>query len=168
MTSIRVAFTLALLMRVSTLQAEPASANQSVPRDMMPTESQQRNPVLVQAWCGEAIPSGADAAPEGLPGNWAAPAVRSNGKPLVRQPNRVSPDAVAEPQAVSTGANPPTQIDQAMLEGVRVRLRSLGLLGLTDVSDPALMEAVRRFQASATIPETGVLNRDTLGRLLVP
>ena len=168
MTSIRVAFALALLMRVSTLQAEPASANQSVPRDMMPTESQQRNPVLVPAWCGEAIPSGADAAPEGLPGNWGVPAVRSNGKPLVMQPNRVSPDAVAEPQAVSTGANPPTQIDQAMLEGVRVRLRSLGLLGLTDVSDPALMEAVRRFQASATIPETGVLNRDTLGRLLVP
>jgi hypothetical protein len=55
-----------------------------------------------------------------------------------------------------------------MLEGVRVRLRNLGLLGLTDVSDPALMEAVRRFQASVTIPETGVLNRDTLGRLLVP
>ena len=112
MTSIRVAFALALLMRVSTLEAEPASANQSVPRDMMPTESQQRTPVLVQAWCGEAIPSGADAAPEGLPGNWAAPAVRSNDKPLVRQPNRVSPDAVAEPQAVSIDANPPTHIDR--------------------------------------------------------
>ena len=55
-----------------------------------------------------------------------------------------------------------------MLEGIRVRPRSLGLLGLTDVSDPALMEAVRRFQASVTIPETGVFNRDTLGRMLVP
>jgi hypothetical protein len=42
---------------------------------------------------------------------------------------------MAEPRAVSTDANPPPQLDQAMLEGVRVRLRNLGLLGLTDVSD---------------------------------
>ncbi|WP_397587332.1 peptidoglycan-binding domain-containing protein [Sandarakinorhabdus limnophila] len=75
---------------------------------------------------------------------------------------------MAEPRAVSTDANPPPQLDQAMLEGVRVRLRNLGLLGLTDVSDSSLAEAVRRFQASINIPETGVLNRDTLGRLLVP
>jgi hypothetical protein len=55
-----------------------------------------------------------------------------------------------------------------MLDGVRVRLRNLGLLGLTDVSDSALAEAVRQFQVSNKIPETGVLDRDTLGRLLVP
>ncbi len=168
LSSIHVAFALALLFPVSTLQAQPAAGNQPVPRVIRPNGSQECKPVLVQAWCGEAGASGTDSAPKGLPGDWATPALKSNDEPLVRQSEKVSPDAMAEPRAVSTDANPPPQLDQAMLEGVRVRLRNLGLLGLTDVSDTSLAEAVRRFQASINIPETGVLNRDTLGRLLVP
>ena len=123
---------------------------------------------LAQAWCGDAGPSDADAAHKGLPGDWASPTVQRNYWPLVRQSREVSPDAVAEPRAVSTDANPSPQLDQALLEGVRVRLRNLGFLGLTEVSDSAQAEAISRFQASINIPETGVLNRDTLGRLLVP
>ena len=168
LTSIHLALALALPVPVSTLQAEPAAGNQPVPQDLRPNGGQECKPDLAQAWCGEAGPSGADAAPKGLPGDWATPAVKSNDEPLVRQPEKISPDAMAEPRAVSTDANPPPQLDQAMLEGVRVRLRNLGLLGLTDVSDTSLAEAVRRFQASINIPETGVLSRDTLGRLLVP
>jgi len=168
LTSIHVAFALALLLPVSTLQAQPAAGNQPVPRVIRPNGSQECKPVLVQAWCGEAGPSGTDAAPKGLPGDWASPTVQRNYWPLVRQSREVSPDAVAEPRAVSTDANPSPQLDQALLEGVRVRLRNLGFLGLTEVSDSAQAEAISRFQASINIPETGVLNRDTLGRLLVP
>ena len=241
MTSFHVA--LAWLLLVYTLQAVPAACNQPVPRDLRPNGGQECKPEPLKAWCGAVAPTGADAALNGLPGQWATPAVQSNPDavaepravttvanplpqfdqamlhevrvrllnlvslwlldlaqprcgeavpsvadaahkglpddwatptvqrnywPLVRQPKKGLPNAVTGPLAVSTDANPPPQLNQALLEAVRVRLRNLGFLGLTDVSDASLAEAVIRFQASINIPETGVLNRDTLGRLLVP
>lgn len=234
---------LALLLPISTLQAVPVASNRPVPKDLKPNRGQECKSDLVKAWCGEAAHSGAAAAPEDLPGEWATPAVQSNpdvvakpgavsadvnppsqldqamlegvrvrlrklgllwlfdlaqagcdqadhsgadaahkglpgdwatpavlrnDEPFVMRPEKASPEAVAEPRAVLTDANPPLHLYQALLEGVRVRLRNLGFLGLTDVSESAQAEAIRRFQASINIPETGVLNRDTLGRLLVP
>ena len=59
-------------------------------------------------------------------------------------------------------------LDHATLEKVRQRLRSHGLLANADDSENGLTAAIRRFQASIKMPETGSLDRDTLGRLLVP
>lgn len=59
-------------------------------------------------------------------------------------------------------------LDQSTLERVRQRLRNLNLLANADDSENGLTEAIRRFQTSIRMPETGSLDRDTLGRLLVP
>lgn len=168
MTGCHVVLALALLLRVSALQAQPVAGNPSVPWNIKPSEGPASRAALPPAWRGEAGPPGADAAHADLPGDWAMPSAPSADKPFERQPEKVAPDALAAPSAVSTSANPPPQLDQALMEGVRVRLRNLGLLGTTDVSDAALAEAVGKFQVSINIPETGVLDRDTLGRLLVP
>lgn len=168
MTGSHAVLALALLLRVSALQAEPVTASPTVPWNIKPNEGQGSRATLPPAWRGEAAPSGAGAGHADLPGEWATPDAQGTDTAVVTRAQKAAPEAPAEPRAVSTSANPAPQLDQAMLEGVRVRLRNLGLLGLTDVSDAALAEAVRQFQVSIKIPETGVLDRDTLGRLLVP
>jgi hypothetical protein len=162
------ALALVLLLRVSSLHAEPAASSPPVSWDLRPLEGHGGKADLPSALPGEARQSGADAPDGDFSAGGAPPAARGSDEASVRPPKKTSASAFSEPRAVSTGANLSPQLGQAMLDGVRVRLRNLGLLGLTDVSDSALAEAVRQFQVSNKIPETGVLDRDTLGRLLVP
>lgn len=75
------------------------------------------------------------------------------------------PDAIT---SIATPVGSAVALDQATLERARARLRGLGFLADADDSDIAFSEALRRFQTSIKVQETGLLDRDTLGRLLVP
>ncbi len=60
--------------------------------------------------------------------------------------------------------------DSATLQRIVERMIQYGLLGSsTDAQEPALFEqAVRAYQRLVGIAETGILDRDTVGRFLAP
>jgi hypothetical protein len=102
-----------------------------------------------------------------LPDAWAVPEASEVGlaagaHAMPEAPRAYGATSIAGASALSGS------LDQSTLERVRQRLRGLGLLANAEDSENGLTEAIRRFQASIKMPETGSLDRDTLGRLLVP
>lgn len=77
-----------------------------------------------------------------------------------------SVEQLGPPVSIVTAQNSSGPLDQVTLARARARLRDLGLLANADDTDNGFAEAIRRFQGSIKVQETGNLDRDTLGRLL--
>lgn len=150
----------------SALFAQSAANKPLTAWDHQPNGSQAPKAELPPVWRGGFSDTGADKAQHELPGAWGALRPKGNEAANVQPETAAAPMAAAGPVPAALGAHP--QLDQAILGGAIARLRNLGFLSPVDDDELAISEAVRRYQASISLPVTGILDRDTLGRLLLP
>jgi hypothetical protein len=154
------------------LCAAPSLAQSTQPDELPPlwdgkasatAGPQQDQPV---PWALENAANGHNHAKADLPDAWAVPEASKVGSVAGADGKLEAP--LADGAASIAGAGSLLGLlDHATLEKVRQRLRSHGLLANADDSENGLTEAIRRFQASIKMPETGSLDRVTLGQLLV-
>ena len=94
----------------------------------------------------------------------AAPAHQPRGETISREG---APPSPALPAALTAGSG---TLDSATAQRITERLVALHFLpGAADAQNPdTLTQAIRDFQTSAGMPPTGMLDRDTIGRLTTP